>query len=178
MVWLMQASFMQIISGAVPSVLLRGRQLNNIKRAAFYRLGDYWHRKLRQKHFTVAGAREYGYTPRQGEAGTKGARDFWRSYTGRKLRTMGHRRPLVYTGESRDRSKAARIVAKATRSRTHVAVRMNVPGLNRRYAGSKINMAEELRTISAAEEVELRDRLEADIMGGFDRVRVRVSRQF
>ena len=43
------------------------RELNNILRGAWFKVGQFWHRRFRPKHFTHRGATEYGYAPRQGE---------------------------------------------------------------------------------------------------------------
>lgn len=160
--------FSEIVSGAVPNLLVGKKRLANIKRAVFYRLGAYWHRELRPKHFTVAGGREYHYAPRQGETGA----DWKRSYTGIKFTAKGHRKPLVYSGESERESRAARIVATSTSTRSSVRVTMQVPKLN--YKGGGIDMAEELRTISAKEEDDLTRMAEADLVKEFNRINARL----
>jgi hypothetical protein len=45
---------------------------------------DFWHKKIRPKHFQVSAMGEYGYAPRKP------------SYQ----KSKGHRRPLYYTGDS------------------------------------------------------------------------------
>jgi hypothetical protein len=113
--------------------------------------GRYWDQTFREKHFTSAGATEYGYTPREGERGNPSSKGFRRSYTGRKLRKFGHTRPLEYTGESRRRTRSPRIVATAKRGEALVRIKMDSPGLNRRYSGSRINMRQEMTTVSTRE---------------------------
>jgi len=51
------------------------------------KVGRFWHRVILRKHFTVAGASEYGYQRRS------------KGHETRKLRKYGHRRPLVFTGD-------------------------------------------------------------------------------
>jgi hypothetical protein len=136
-------------AGPVPSLLKR--ELNNCHRDAMRWAGEFWHRNFREKHFTNAGSTEYNYTPRSGEPGSDFPGRFAQSYTGRKLKKFGHTRPLEYKGESRRRTRSPRIVATAKRGEASVRVVMDAPGLNRRYAGSQINMRAELVTISAGE---------------------------
>jgi len=89
--------------GATPGILKR--ELNKLKKVAFAAAGIHWHQEIRPKHFTSAGAGEYGYAARKGERGNAGGYGFKRSYTGRKLTAYGHTDPLVLTGESQGRTK-------------------------------------------------------------------------
>jgi hypothetical protein len=79
------------------------------------------------QHFTIAGARKYGYQPRSGEIGPGGVpmeppripkhgvhkgRPYTRmianpKYAWRKRRQMGHGRPLVWSGASETAARAA-----------------------------------------------------------------------
>jgi hypothetical protein len=43
------------------------RVINQIAKEVAIEVGYFWHDNFLQKHFTHAGAREYGYEPRQGE---------------------------------------------------------------------------------------------------------------
>ena len=106
----------------------------------FGRLGEYWHRFFRPKHFTQAGATEYGYQRRSPK------------YERRKLRLYGHSHPLVATGESRELSRMKDVRA------TSKGVRIIMPAirkLNFTPQGGTIKMAEEMRTISANEQKQL-----------------------
>lgn len=136
-------------TGPVPSLLKR--ELNNCHRDAMRWAGTFWHQNFREKHFSNAASREYGYTPRQGEAGRPHPKGFRASYTGKKLKRFDHTRPLEYTGESRRRTRNPRIVATAKRGEAKVRVVMNSPGFNRRYAGSPIDMRAELTRVSLRE---------------------------
>ncbi len=142
-------------SGPTPKIVRR--ELNNVTREAARTMGQVWATRFREKHFTNAGAAEYGYTPRQGEPGRPHPRGFRQSYTGRKLAKFGHTRPLEFTGESRARTRSPRIVATATKGQATVQVIMNAPGFNRRYAGSPIDMRKELTTVSRGEAEKLAD---------------------
>ena len=135
------------------------RELNAIKKIAFEQLGIWWHTTMRPKHFTHQGAKEYGYSPRKGERGSKGGGRFRSSYTGRKLRKFGHTLPLVYTGESRALTRIRNVRATST----GVRVIMRAPTLNRQNRNSQVNMREELTRVSIREHNEL-DRLMGRIM--------------
>lgn len=114
---------------------LRG-QIRQLQRSAFTRIGEYWHRYHRPKHFTKSGASEYGYLARSVK------------YEKQKLRKYGHSNPLVFSGESRELSRA-----RAIRATSH-GVRIVMPSvrkLNFTPKGGRIKMADELRTVSAAE---------------------------
>jgi len=99
---------------------------------AFGDAATMWHREMRPKHFTHAGAREYNYARRS------------ERYTRRKLRTHGHTYPLVWTGATRNLTRICDVRTTSKGAR----VVMRAPKLLR--PGGP-NMAEELRTVSAAE---------------------------
>lgn len=54
---------------------------------AWHWAGEYWHREILPRHFTHAGAAEYGYKPRHFK------------YTRYKLKRYGHTYPLVFRGD-------------------------------------------------------------------------------
>lgn len=123
------------------------RELGRCLKAMWADMGVMWHREFRPKHFTAAGAREYGYQPRSGERGSRGSKAFKSSYTGRKLRQKGHTLPLVWSGLSRTftRMRDVRSTSKGAR------VVMNPPALNLRPKGGTIDMRDELTRISIRE---------------------------
>jgi len=140
-----------------PTPRLMARQSNIVHRGAATDLAHFWHDNYVRKHFTQAGATEYGYAPRKGMPGNPHPKGFKRSYTGRKLRLKGHTRPLVYSGESYLRVIASRnnVTATATKGQAKARLRMNAPALNFRNPRSRIDMRAELTTISAAEGAEM-----------------------
>ena len=117
------------------------REFNaSVKKPAFDDGGVYWHGYCRPgsplaKHFTTAGATEYGYAARS------------IAYTMRKLKKFGHTYPLVWSGEAKNlaRQQDVRASAKGVR----IVLRVNK--LNFRGKGSKANMAEEVRTVSKSD---------------------------
>lgn len=130
------------------------RHLRRVEKMMWQNLGEFWHKTMRPKHFTHAGAREYGYRPRKGERGNPHPKGFARSYTGRKLKKFGHTLPMVFTGESRSLTgiRDVRATSKGTR------VVMRARGLNRRNRHSNINMREEMTRISILEKKQLEAR--------------------
>ena len=110
--------------GATPGILKR--VLQQLKKKAFEAAGILWHQEIRPKHFTAAGAGEYGYAPRKGERGNIGKYGFKRTYTGRKLQAYGHTRPLTLTGESQGRTRLRDV--RATSKKVRIVLR--APALN------------------------------------------------
>lgn len=140
------------------------RAVGNAFKEAYDVTGRHWQQTMLPKHFTRAGAREYGYTPRKGEQSGTG-KGFWRTYTGRKQKYLGHTRPLVYSGASE--TLAMRGIVRATRKQAVVPI--PAPTLNYKPPRSSINMRQEVTTVSDREipdlvrvfEQELHRRLEA-----------------
>ena len=125
-----------------PTPRIAKRRMNHIIKAANRDMGIFWWRMMRAKHFTHAGAREYGYTPRKGERGS--GRAFRGSYTAQKLRAFGHTKPLVFTGTS-EKLAGIRDV-RATFKKTRVVI--HARALNFRSAGSQVDMRAEMTAIS------------------------------
>lgn len=123
---------------------------NTFIKPMYEQMGKHWMVNIRPKHFTHAGAREYGYEPRSGEK--KSGKSFKRSYTGRKLRKKGHTRPLEYSGELKRDSGFSRF--------SHGVGRMRIllpraRKANFRHPKSNIDMRAELTAISRGDNIEL-----------------------
>lgn len=129
--------------GATPGLLKK--QIKPILKKGYKDIGDHWHQKMRPKHFTREGAREYGYTPRKGEAGSGKA--FKSSYTGAKHRRFGHTLPLVFSGVSRQLSRL-RDVRATSRG---VRIVMTIPAFNFKPKNSSIDMRQEMSRVSIRE---------------------------
>ena len=147
--------------GATPKIALRKR--NEVYKHGIQVTLHHWHTHFRLKHFTNAASREYAYTPRKGEPGSGRA---WKgSYTAKKLKKVGHTRPLEYSGESKHRTSSATIKATSKGGRCV----LNVPALNFKHPKSSVLAREELVRISPAENVKLAQVYEgivADIFNG------------
>jgi len=163
-----------VYTGAVPGLAVR--EVNTIKRRAFFGGGVQWHKQFRPKHFTRAGASEYGYAPRSGERGNTPRGGFRRSYTGRKLKQFGHTRPLEFSGEAKALTRMRDVRATATRKRSRVRVVLHANKLNWRNPDSEINMADELRRISAAERTQLIRTIARGTISGLKRVQRRETK--
>lgn len=133
--------------GATPKIAKR--KLPRILKEAFRLTLSFWHKSMRPKHFTKAGATEYGYDKRSGERGS--GRAFKGSYTQKKLRKFGHTKPLVYTGESMNLSRIRDVRSTSKGGR----VVMRVPTFNRRPKGKKRSMREEMTQVSVKERNQL-----------------------
>ncbi len=112
----------------VPGAITQSR-LNELLKAAYLRMGEYWHERFREKHFTAQGGREYGYGARSGERLHRGSKRWKRSYAGRKYsRSGGNPRPLVWSGETEILSRIKNVTA----TKNSCTVRLRTPKLNYR----------------------------------------------
>lgn len=133
--------------GPTPGVL--AKQMRGLLKDGFETIGSEWHRRMRPKHFSRAGAREYRYTPRVGEPGS--GRRKAGSYTQEKENAFGHSRPLEFSGLSKRLVSVKDVRANSKGGR----VFMNAPAFNFKNRFSKINMRAEMTTVSIGERDEL-----------------------
>ena len=123
------------------------RAINDVLREAMMAAGQHWGRHFLMKHFTRAGAREYGYEPRKGERARPGGKRFGR-IAGPAEKRAGEILPLVYTGDLKRAATFYKVTAGATRNRIYATVTLpNAQGFNRldpKYRGdiSKVSDAE------------------------------------
>jgi len=137
---MMEASF-RITYRAPLTTLMRKRQWNaEIEKPSWTAVGLFHKRQHVEKHFTPAGAAEYGYAPRS------------RKYTEKKRRKFGHDLPLVFTGQLKANCRVPEI--RATSKGVKVVLRGSQKA-NLRNPRSRANMADELRVVSDAEAVRL-----------------------
>ena len=149
------------------------RDLGRLKKAAFTEALTLWHRRFRAAHFTTAGAKKYGYKPRKGSRETPAGRDrrsrkFKRSYTGQKLRLMGHELPLVFSGEGRALSKNKRIQVTGKGGKAKLPRKFNW-----RNPHSDINMREELTNVLSGERNEMVGKFGGTLKSGLANLRER-----
>lgn len=141
----MIGNIIMIESGAAPKGLKRHHP--GLMRTALGQAGAFYHVQFMPKHFTTEGAREYNYTPRKGEQAGLGTKEFFRSYTGRKAKQKGHKRPMVWSGASEILARIRDVQATSKRAR----IKQHARGLNRRNPKSDVRMNLEIRTTSAPE---------------------------
>jgi hypothetical protein len=158
--------------GAIAALLKRSEFNKMILKPSWQKTGVHWSQHFWEKHFTEAGAAEYAYLPRAGQLLPRGSKRYRESYTGRKERQMGHTRPLEWSGDLKRESRRQMIQATSK----GVTVRMRARKANWRNPKSRINMAEELGTLSIREQRELRGVLDKGIQGGIDRIRSRITK--
>lgn len=102
---------------------------NEAMKATYYAGAEHWHDRFLARHFTVQGARLYGYARRS------------RKYAAAKRSQKGHSDPLVWSGDSRDQAKDKKI--RSTRTGGKAVV--NAPTLNRApRKGRRFKMSEEV----------------------------------
>lgn len=136
--------------GATPRVMLR--EQNRIAREVSLDVGAFWHDNFLEKHFTQAGAVEYGYAPRDGDRQRPNEKGFRRSYQGRKLRFKGHTKPLVFSGRSRERLRWPRLRVTATRGIATLRILLDAPAFNFKQPTSNVDMRRDITAVSAREE--------------------------
>jgi hypothetical protein len=120
--------------------------MNAIFKESHAEVGLLWWSKYLPMHFGSRATQRYGYKPRKGakQAFRGQANDENRgSYSERKIRAVGHTRPLEYTGKGKQQALAQPKVV-ATRNK----VRVRLPRkFNYRNPASDINMADEIRAV-------------------------------
>ena len=171
----MPAEFKIKYTGAIPALLLNAARArstwNRMLKDNWYEQGVFWHGEFREKHFTLAGAREYGYAPRAGQPGNP-RKSFWGSYSGQKQKKLGHQLPLVFTGVSRSLTAIRVVRAKATAKGSGCEVVIRSPGLNRvntkSHTHPPINMRDEMTRVSSGETATIVDRFEGEIQRKLD----------
>jgi len=146
--------------GATPGILKR--ELGKMQKKAYTRIGRYWHKQMRPRHFTKAGAKDYAYEPRSGERGS--GKSFGRSYTARKLKEHGHTRPLVLTGatELLSRMQDIRATSKGVKVVVHVGNVLRQPkGRAERVRELTMVTPEEQRQLADIYDEEMQLQIEA-----------------
>ncbi len=128
------------------------KPIKEIIERAGVKAGLYWGRNFLGKHFTKAGAREYGYEPRKNEGARPGGKRFAR-VAGPAEKRAGEILPLVYSGDLQGQVRTAyKVTAVATRKDTHVRVTFpRAKGLNRLARKYR----QDIRRVSDAEMVVL-----------------------
>ena len=150
--------------GAAPgSEALKPREWNRVQKEEFARVGYQWGEEYRPRHFAEDASQRYGYIARKGERLPRGSKAYERSYTGRKEAQVGHTRPLEFSGKSREASERYRVRGIGQGEAAGARVSMPTPTLNYRHPKSQIRMADELRSVTPAEENELGRFLEARV---------------
>lgn len=127
------------------------RLWNEALRRVFAAVGTEWHQEYYERHFTHAGAEQYGYYKRKGELASPGSKEFRRSYTGKKLKRFGHTLPLRYTSTAYQLGKVA-IVRSNSRGGKVILPR----AFNWQHPKSRIVMRDEITKVLPAEADHLR----------------------
>lgn len=99
------------------------RAVNQVVREAFAAAGEEWAVEYVDKHFTAAGAKEYGYRARYGRNARPGSKIFAK-YAGKAEREAGAMLPNVWSGETRRNARTFRVVARATSKLAYAHIRL------------------------------------------------------
>ena len=124
-------------------------QMNALIKSQFAKVGRWWHRVARPRHFERGAFQRYGYRRRS------------RNYNRFKKRKVSHLKPLVLSGETRQNSNTHRVEA------SHKGVTIVYPAvrkLNFRPKKGKINMRKEFETINNRELNHMTDLVERGII--------------
>lgn len=117
------------------------QRFNEAMARAWEELGQVWHEQVLPKKFSERARSEYGYQRRS------------RAYVERKRRRFGHSRPLEYTGKlKRMVLRPPRTEGKAAGDRSRGQVTVSGPAYLRARGGGRIDYAQEIRALSAADE--------------------------
>lgn len=144
------------------------------RKAAWHEAGTLFHVTMRDNRFTSAHGRKAGYAPRRGESAGLTPGEFWRSYTGQKLKKWRHTRPLEWSGETRRRVRACAI---STTSKGCRVAYSGASKLNFRPRGGNINMADEFRRLIPDEIQRLAARYDRALDAALRRDRTTTTRQ-
>lgn len=136
-------------------------------RDGFQLIAELWDRDFKMLRFTDAGAKRYHFAPRAGEPGS--GRKFAGSYTQAKLRrrkngqgvqAIGETKPLVWSGDSRNKARAQqKIEARAgSSSRAYARNIFDIPTLNLTPKGGRIKPREEFQRVIESERRYLENR--------------------
>ncbi len=126
-----------------PDIKTYQRVWNRARKTGLRAMGDLYAEKYLKKHFTHAGAREYGYAPRQvfRRSGKKGG----------ATTSRGRRPPLVDSGDLKEEAlSSVRVKVYGARA----VVSMEVPWYIRAHR-ERMDMEDELTRISDAEANEM-----------------------
>lgn len=161
-------------AAAIEKSLLTRRAIIEAIADAMAAGAQHWQDNLRPRHFQVEAFKRYGYMKRQGQDRSPFARGAQQTYHYRKLRKLGHYRPLVYTGETEAASRAG-VVSGAVRHTTGVGmVSMAMPDhffkARKRRDGSYIDKPAELSAVTQAEEREIEAVVQRKLVANLDRL--------
>lgn len=143
-------------------------------KAAWYETGKLFHTQMRDDRFTAEHGRKAGYAPRRGETPGLTPQEFWRSYTGRKLKKWRHKRPLEWSGETRRKVRAGNISTTAKGCRVAYS---GAGKLNFRPRGGRIHMAEEFRRLLPEEIRKLAEHYDVTLDAALRRDQTNTTRQ-
>ena len=134
------------------------RKYNTAVKTVLAQTARNWHQFFYERHFTHAGAADYGYYQRKGEGMDQGAKRYSSSYTGRKKKKFGHTLPLRFSSTGYRLGKVAKISATSTMGRAILPTIFNF-----KHSKSRIRMRDELTRVLPREADHLRRLADAEM---------------
>lgn len=147
------------------AALTRGGDKKEIRaslKKSWENAGRFFHLNLRDKRFTKEHAQKAGYTLRKGEDKGTNSKDFFRSYTGRKLKKYGHTRPLEFSGATRSAVRSANISSTSSGARVAYAGARSFNYRNP-FSNPTMNLNLEFRKILPEEAAQIAKQIESEI---------------
>ena len=138
---------------------LKKKEVNDILKEGFYLMGRRWRQLYLPLHFGDRATQRYRYTLRSGARFAHNPKRYHRTYSGRKVKFLGHNRPLEFSGEGK---RQAMTQEKITATRRSVKIKLP-PKFNWRHPKSEVRMADEIRRVRPDEAAALRKFLAAHI---------------
>jgi len=131
---------------------LKPNQIRAAARVAMKAVGDRWIADMLPRHFLQSATARYSYANR--DPVYRRRKRLGAEIAG--VASIKEDKPLVWSGRSRERAKAARTEAKAPSATQAICdVIINAPALNFRYKDSNINMREEVTRVLPSEAEQL-----------------------
>ena len=143
---------MTVIFGKAPRGLMRAYRAE--QQAAVKSALQYWHASILPKHFTTAGAREYGYEKRA------------KKYQQKKARSKHHQKPLVFSGHLLERMRER---AQIRLRKANGSIKYTRTGISR-MQDKAVDRIAELTTVSQQDMNDLNDVMKREFVRGVRRL--------
>lgn len=140
------------------SVEAKARELNSALRKSFEKVGGFWHNDILPKHFTTAGAREYGFQKRD------------KKYMKRKARKFHHQRPNVFSGKM-ELAIESRVEIRATKKGAKLKMHGPKYLFQFRKDFNQPDKAAEITAVSDKDQEAMAKRIEKEVVRNLNNIR-------
>jgi len=134
--------------GTIPGAYSKREWRNEVLKPAWKELGEWFHKDRLPIRFTNKAKSLLSLAPRRGEEPGVPYKAIKYSYTGRKMKYKGHKKPFVWSGETERDATRIRDVRSTSNG---VKVVLHVRKLNFKHPKSSIRMNEEIRRVAESE---------------------------